>query len=188
MKQKSFILGILIVISSCVPAKKFKELEERERICADELVKYKKSSADFEALAKEGYAERQRVRDMERNLAMNEGQRDSLQNDITSAEVEISSTQLKILQLEKDMQKEVAKELSEARQARAAGDIENAAAHYDTYRIAVGPAADPDALVERALVALDIASIPRAAPSVVRRAVDAASEAMRRRPDDITLR
>jgi chemotaxis protein MotB len=53
LKSASFILISLMAISSCVPAKKFKELEERERICADELVKYKKSSADFEALAKD---------------------------------------------------------------------------------------------------------------------------------------
>ncbi len=86
----------------------------QQKTMRDRLVdSYEKERSDFEALAKEGYAERQRVRDMERNLAMNEGQRDSLQNDIASAEVEISSAQLKILQLDKDLQREVAKELSE---------------------------------------------------------------------------
>ncbi len=80
----------------------------------DRLVEsYEKERVDFEALAREGYAERQRVRDMERNLAINEGQRDSLQNDIASAEVEMSAAQLKILQLDKDLQREVAKELYE---------------------------------------------------------------------------
>lgn len=87
---------------------------KQQKLMRDRLVEsYEKERQDFEALAREGYTERQRVRDMERNLAMNEGQRDALKNDIASTEVEISSAQLKILQLEKDFQREVAKELSE---------------------------------------------------------------------------
>jgi epimerase transport system membrane fusion protein len=86
----------------------------QQKIMRDRLAEsYEKERVDFEALAREGYAERQRVRDMERNLALNEGQRDALQNDIASTEVEISATRLKILQLEKELQREVAKELSE---------------------------------------------------------------------------
>ena len=94
---------------------------------------YEKERVDFEALAREGYAERQRVRDMERNLAINEGQRDALQNDIASTEVEISATRLKILQLEKDLQREVAKELSEV-QSELFGLREKIRAHEDTHR------------------------------------------------------
>jgi membrane fusion protein, epimerase transport system len=106
----------------------------QQKAMRDRLVdSYEKERTDFEALAKEGYAERQRVREMERNLALNEGQRDSLQNDIASAEVEISSAQLKILQLEKDMQKEVAKELSEV-QAELFGLREKIRGLEDTYR------------------------------------------------------
>ena len=87
---------------------------KQQKAMRDRLVEsYEKERADFEALAREGYTERQRVRDMERNLALNEGQRDALKNDIASTEVEISAAQLKILQLEKDFQREVAKELSE---------------------------------------------------------------------------
>jgi chemotaxis protein MotB len=53
--MKIFVHFALIVISltACVSAKRFKELEERERICADELAKYKKSSSDFEAQTKD---------------------------------------------------------------------------------------------------------------------------------------
>jgi epimerase transport system membrane fusion protein len=106
----------------------------QQKTMRDRLVdSYEKERVDFEALAQEGYAERQRVRDMERNLAVNEGQRDSLRNDITSAEVEISATQLKILQLEKDMQKEVAKELSEV-QAEIFALREKIRGLDDTYR------------------------------------------------------
>lgn len=106
----------------------------QQKAMRDRLVaSYEKERTDFEALAKEGYAERQRVRDMERNLAVNEGQRDSLHNDIASAEVEISSAQLKILQLEKDLQKEVAKELSEV-QAELFSLREKMRGLEDTYR------------------------------------------------------
>ncbi len=74
---------------------------------------FEKERADFEALAAEGYAERQRVREMERNLALNDGQRSSLSSDIAATEVEISATLVKILQAEQTFQREVAKELAE---------------------------------------------------------------------------
>jgi chemotaxis protein MotB len=48
----SFVI-ITILLTACVSAKRFKELEERERICADELAKFKKSSNDFEAQVKD---------------------------------------------------------------------------------------------------------------------------------------
>lgn len=80
------------------------------------------------------------------------------------------------------------RELTEARQARAAGDVTSAAEHYDKYRIAAGASADPDAMVERALVAMELAAAPEAAPAVMRHAVGTAFEAMRRRPDDIEVR
>jgi len=55
MKIKT-LFGISIVciaISACVPAKKFKELAEKERVCSEELEKYKRSSLDYESKAKE---------------------------------------------------------------------------------------------------------------------------------------
>lgn len=81
----------------------------RERLVAS----FEKERADFEALAAEGYAERQRVREMERHLALNDGQRSSLSSDIAATEVEISATLVKILQAEQTFQREVAKELAE---------------------------------------------------------------------------
>jgi epimerase transport system membrane fusion protein len=69
--------------------------------------------ADFEALLQQGYAERQRVREMERSVAQAEGQRSQLVSDIAATELQISETQVKILQLEKELQREVAKELAE---------------------------------------------------------------------------
>jgi chemotaxis protein MotB len=48
----SFAL-IALFISACVPSKKYNELLEREKTCAEALAKYKKMSLDYESLAKE---------------------------------------------------------------------------------------------------------------------------------------
>jgi epimerase transport system membrane fusion protein len=81
----------------------------------DQLVaSYESERIDFEALVKQGYAERQRVREMERNVAQSQGQRGSLLADLATTELQISETQVKIVQLSKELQREVAKELAEA--------------------------------------------------------------------------
>ncbi len=86
----------------------------QQRTMREQLVaSYEKERADFEALAAEGYAERQRVREMERNLALNDGQRSSLSTDIAATDVEVSATRVKMLQAEQEFQREVAKELAE---------------------------------------------------------------------------
>lgn len=82
----------------------------------------------------------------------------------------------------------VARELEDARRAEAAGEDRDAARHYDRYRTFAGAAADPDALVERALVALRLAAIPDALPGEIGRAEYAAFEAIRVRPSDMRLR
>ena len=80
----------------------------------DRLVdSYRSELRDFRELLKEGYAEKQKVREFERNLAEKEGERGELISSFAAAELEISETQLKILQLQKELQREVAKELSE---------------------------------------------------------------------------
>ena len=85
-----------------------------QRKSRDQLVSsYESERVDFEALAKQGYAERQRVREMERNVAQSLGQRGSLQADLAATELQISETQVKIVQLDKELQREVAKELAD---------------------------------------------------------------------------
>lgn len=74
---------------------------------------FEKERGDLQILASQGYAEMQRVREMERNLAQNEGQRASLESDMSSTEMEIGSAELKILRIEQEFQREVAKELAE---------------------------------------------------------------------------
>lgn len=103
-----------------------------QKAMRDKLVtSFDKERADFEALASEGYTERQRVREMERNLAQNEGLRGSLVADLASTEFEISAAQVKIVQLEKELQREVAKELAEV-QAELFGLREKMRALNDT--------------------------------------------------------
>ncbi|HEY0505963.1 MAG TPA: HlyD family type I secretion periplasmic adaptor subunit [Lysobacter sp.] len=85
-----------------------------QRKSRDQLVaSYESERIDFEALAKQGYAERQRVREMERNVAQSQGQRGSLQADLAATELQISETQVKIVQLGKELQREVARELAD---------------------------------------------------------------------------
>lgn len=80
----------------------------------DRLVdSYRGEVADFKSLLKEGYTEKQKVEEMDRALAQSEGQRGELVSDIAASELQIAEIELKILQLQKDLQREVAKELSD---------------------------------------------------------------------------
>jgi epimerase transport system membrane fusion protein len=81
----------------------------RERL----VESYRGELKDFASLLDEGFTEKQKVRELERNLAQSEGQLGELQADIAATELEIGETELKILQLKKDLQREVAKELGE---------------------------------------------------------------------------
>ena len=81
----------------------------------DRLVEsYRGELADFKSLLKEGFTEKQKVEEMDRALAQSEGQRGELLSDIAASELQIAEIELKILQLHKDLQREVAKELGEA--------------------------------------------------------------------------
>ncbi len=44
---------VLLLLSACVPAKKYKDLLEREKVCSEELAKFKKSSGEYESLSKD---------------------------------------------------------------------------------------------------------------------------------------
>lgn len=84
----------------------------------DRLVSsYAAELEDFQNLLKEGYTEKQKVRELERNLAQSEGQSGELLSELAATELQISETELKILQLKKEFQREVAKELSDVQSA-----------------------------------------------------------------------
>ena len=71
-----------------------------------------KELLDFRAMLKEGYVEKQKVSELERRLAQSEGDRGDFIANISSAQTQISEIDLKILQIDKDFQREVIEELS----------------------------------------------------------------------------
>lgn len=68
---------------------------------------------DFKKLLHEGYTEKQTVRQLERHYAESMGQSGELQSSLSTVALQISESELKILQLKKEFQREVAKELAE---------------------------------------------------------------------------
>lgn len=81
----------------------------------DRLVEsYRGDLNDFQILLKEGFTEKQKVEELERALAQSEGQRGQLVSEMAAGELQIAEIDLKILQLHKDLQRDVANELSEA--------------------------------------------------------------------------
>lgn len=67
---------------------------------------------DFRAMLKEGYVEKQKVAELERRLAESEGEKGDFAANIATAQTQISEISLKILQIEKNFQREVVEELS----------------------------------------------------------------------------
>ena len=71
-----------------------------------------KELEDFRAMLEEGYIEKQKVNELERRLAESEGDRGDFVANIATAQTQISEIDLKILQIDKDFQREVIEELS----------------------------------------------------------------------------
>jgi epimerase transport system membrane fusion protein len=85
-----------------------------QKFSRDRLVEsYRGDLADFKSLLKEGFTEKQKVEELDRALAQSEGQRGELLSNMAASALQIGEIELKILQLQKDLQREVAKELSE---------------------------------------------------------------------------
>jgi epimerase transport system membrane fusion protein len=85
-----------------------------QKLGLDRLVdSYRRELDDYTSLLKEGFAEKQKVEEMNRALAQSEGQRGKLLSEIAASEGQIAEIELKILQLQKTLQQDVAKELSD---------------------------------------------------------------------------
>ncbi len=67
---------------------------------------------DFRAMLKEGYVERQKVTELERRIAQAQGDEGDFTAGIATAQTQIGEISLKMLQIEKELQREVADELS----------------------------------------------------------------------------
>jgi epimerase transport system membrane fusion protein len=96
------------------------QLKARERgmsaqmLSAEHMVRsYEGEVNDYQKLLNEGYTEKQTVRDLERKYADSLGKSGEIQASIAAIELQINEIQLKILQLKKDLQREVVKELAE---------------------------------------------------------------------------
>lgn len=86
-----------------------------QRSSKQELVaSYSEEAADLKELLAEGFADKQRLRDTERNSIMNKGEIASLSSEIATGQIQIGETKLEILQLERKHQEDVAAKLSEA--------------------------------------------------------------------------
>lgn len=75
---------------------------------------YGEEAKDLKDLLAEGFADKQRLRDIQRNHSLNLGEIASINSDIASTQFHIGETKLQIMQLEKKFQEEVANRLSEA--------------------------------------------------------------------------
>ena len=94
------------------------------------VVSYAEEMHDLKELLSEGFADKQRLRDIERNHAMQNGEIAQLNAEIATNQMLISETRLQILQIQKQFQEEVAAKLSE-QQALLNDAVERVAANQD---------------------------------------------------------
>ncbi len=85
-----------------------------QRTSRDHLAtSYQHELVDYRALLEEGYTDRIRVRELERSVVQTEGQRGALVSEQAATEQQISETRVKLLQIQNEFQREVARELSQ---------------------------------------------------------------------------
>lgn len=77
------------------------------------LASYKEETKDLREMLAQGFADKLRLRDIERNYANVSGDIAALTSEIAGSEIQIGETKLQILQLEKKFQEEVAGKLGE---------------------------------------------------------------------------
>lgn len=92
---------------------KIKGLENQRKSKQELATSYGEESHDLKELLAKGYADKQRLRDIERNQAQTQGELASLASDIAASKIQAGETQLELLQLEKKFQEEIASKLSE---------------------------------------------------------------------------
>jgi epimerase transport system membrane fusion protein len=78
------------------------------------MASYSEEASDLKELLAEGFADKQRLRDTERNYLINKGEISTLSSEIAASQIQIGETKLEILQLEKKFQEDVATKLIEA--------------------------------------------------------------------------
>jgi epimerase transport system membrane fusion protein len=78
------------------------------------MASYSEEARDLKELLAEGFADKQRLRDTERNYLINKGEISTLSSEIAASQILVGETKLEILQLEKKFQEDVATKLIEA--------------------------------------------------------------------------
>jgi len=94
------------------------------------IVSYAEEIRDLKELLAEGFTDKQRLREIERNHALQSGEMAQLNAEIATNQMLISETRLQILQVQKQFQEEVTGKLSEA-QAQLNDAAERLAANQD---------------------------------------------------------
>jgi len=74
---------------------------------------YGEEAKDLSELLEKGYTDKQRLRDVTRNHAVNTGEISALNAEMASSQIQINETKLEILQLEKKFQEEAVNKISE---------------------------------------------------------------------------
>jgi membrane fusion protein, epimerase transport system len=113
--RKRSYQGEILVLNQRVSqlSSKIKGLQG-QRASKQELIKsYGEEVSDLKELLAEGFTNKLRLLDSERNHAVNTGEVAALSAEIASSEIEIGETKLQILQLQKKFQEEVASKYSE---------------------------------------------------------------------------
>lgn len=113
--RKRSYQGEILVLNQRVSqlSSKIKGLQG-QRASKQELIKsYDEEVSDLKELLAEGFTNKLRLLDSERNYAVNTGEVAALSSQIASSEMEIGETKLQILQLQKKFQEEVASKYSE---------------------------------------------------------------------------
>jgi epimerase transport system membrane fusion protein len=75
---------------------------------------YGDEARDLKELLSEGFVDKQRLREIERNHAVNLGEIAAINSEIASTEIHIGETKLQIMQLEKKFQEDVTSKLNES--------------------------------------------------------------------------
>ncbi len=105
-----------------------KAIQDSQRTLA---ASYREEIGELESLVKEGYADKQRLRELKRSLARLYGEIGEGKSTIAANEIKIGETQLQILQLNKEFRTEVVNQLGEI-QAKLYDVNERMAAVEDT--------------------------------------------------------
>ncbi len=113
--RKSALQGEISVLNQRISqlGSKIKGLQGQRSSKEALMISYGDEVHDLKELLAEGFADKQRLRDIERNHAQVTGEVAALSSEIAGNEIQIGETKLQILQLQKKFQEEVALKLGE---------------------------------------------------------------------------